>query len=137
MLLRPRTLSRFDRPLRVVALGLLSAFMLPCGFALAQTPPGTADNSFDTMLRAAGLKAKTAPMPDFVTKSRPDTGKLNYIPVGGKHPERPVKVMTPAEIAATTAELDATRVAQQRRAGVKPVPVPDKPTKSDKKSAAK
>jgi hypothetical protein len=85
------------------------------------------------MLRSLGLKAKTAPVPDFVTKSRPDVNKLNYMPVGSKHPERPVKVMTPAEIAATTADLDASRVAQQRKAGVKPVPVPDKPKKADKK----
>jgi hypothetical protein len=126
-----------------VAAALLLAVVAPSPLwtaARAQSAPGAAtaaapapDGPFDDMMRALNLKAKIAPAPDFVVKSRRPPGKVDYLPVGTKHPDRPVKVLTPAEVAATETDLDAARVAQQRRAGIKPAPVPEK----TKKAAAK
>jgi hypothetical protein len=105
----------------------------------AQAPASTAPSppTFDNLLRELDLKAKQAPAPDFVVKSRPAAGSTHYIPVGTPHPERTLKVMTPAEVAATTANLDSARTAQQRRAGLKPVPVPLKTPRTAPKSVAK
>ncbi len=98
--------------------------------AAAQTSGGGADasGSFDGLLRAFDLKAKPVEAPDFVRQSRPAT--TDFIPVGRQHPDRPVKVMTPEEVEATTRDLDRARVAQQQRAGVKSPPVPLKPSRA-------
>ena len=100
--------------------------------AAAQTSPAppAQDGSFDGVLRALKLKSDAAPAPAFVTRSRPDAGKLDYIPVGRQHPERTDKVLSPAEVSALTADLDASREKQQRKAGLRPARVPDKPTKA-------
>lgn len=96
------------------------------------TAPG--ESAYDILLEKLDLKAKVAPAPDFVVRSRPAAGSTRFIPVGTQHPARPVKVMTPAEVAATTAELDASRMGQQRRAGIKPLPVPLKSPKTGPKA---
>ena len=128
----------FASPLLPVTLPRIVAIAL----ALVATPlraqtaaPG--ESAYDTLLEKLDLKAKLAPAPDFVVKSRPAVGSTRFIPVGTPHPDRPVKVMTPAEVAATTADLDAARMGQQRRAGVKPLPVPLKPPKAAATAAAK
>ncbi len=115
--------------LMVGVMGVVSPLLSIPDRAAAQTAPAAGNGSFADTMEAVGLKAKVAPPPDFVVKSRPDPSKLNYLPVGTTHPERPIKVMTPAEIAATTADLDSTRMNQQRRAGLKPPPVPLKTQK--------
>lgn len=119
---------------RCAALGLALA-LLATPLAAQTAPQG--ESPYDTLLEKLDLKAKIAPAPDFVVKSRPAPGTTRFIPVGTPHPDRPVKVMTPAEVAATTADLDASRMGQQRRAGVKPLPVPLKLPKGAAKSDAK
>lgn len=107
-------------------LALIVALATPVAAARGQSvPDAPADGgSFDGILRALDLKAKPAQRPDFVERSRPADGAINYMPVGTDHPAGEVKTLTPAEVAATTADLDQARMAQQRRAGVKPLPVP-------------
>ena len=124
-LFSPRLSVRFRRLAPAVLLVTIAGAVCQAG---AQAPDpargATQGGSFDGILRALDLKPTMAPTPGFVRASRPATGSGDYIPVGRLHPERTDKVMTPAEVAATTASLDGTRVAQQRRAGVKPVAVP-------------
>lgn len=97
--------------------------------AAAQVDPVSAQSAdggsaFGGLMESLGLKSTTAPAPEFVRKSRPGEGSLDYMPVGAPHPANPIKVMTPAEVAAATDALDGARMTQQRRAGVKPIPVP-------------
>ena len=109
---------------------LLVGLQVAC--ARAQTPAPTTDApgpGFDDVLRSLNLKARESKTPDFVVKSRPAPGSMQFIPVGTPHPRRAVKVLTPAEVTATEAELDAARTQQQRRAGLKPQPVPEKTRK--------
>ena len=118
------------RPLAVLG------FLVNAALAQSAPPPVTPPEGagLDGLMETMGLKPRPVPAPDFVRRSRPDEGRMNYIPVGTLHPERAVKVMTPAEVAATTDMLDQARMNQQRRAGLKPAPVPMKNT--DRKSAA-
>ena len=115
----------------VLASALLALAAATTGPAGAQASGGAGASpggSLDGILRALDLKAKPAAAdPDFVRDSRPAT--TGYLPVGRAHPDRPVKVMTPEELAAQTESLDKARVAQQRGAGVTPPPVPLKPAK--------
>ena len=115
------------------ALGVVLA-LLATPLRAQTAAPG--ESAYETVLEKLDLKAKVAPAPDFVVKSRPAAGSTRFIPVGTPHPDRPVKVMTPAEVAATTAELDVFRMGQQRRAGVKPLPVPLKTPKTGAKAKA-
>ena len=132
--LHPRVGPNGSR-LRLCLSGLALAVGLGLGPASAQAGP-PAENaaeggSLDSVLRALNLKAETTHAPDFVRQSRRPEKDLHFLPVGTPHPERSDKVMTPAEIAAMTSSLDATRMADQKRAGLKPVPVPEKPKKSN------
>ncbi len=90
--------------------------------AAAQTATTAPDGSID-VLRALQLKAGPAPAPDFVVRTRPGADKLDFIPVGKHPPDRSDKILSPAEVSALTADLDATREKQQRRAGRKPAKV--------------
>ena len=127
-----------SRPRSIGALTVMFSLMLALSMrpAGAQAPASTAPSppTFDNLLQELDLKAKEAPTPDFVVKSRPPAGTTHFIPVGTPHPERSLKVMSPAEVAATTADLDSARTAQQRRAGLKPVPVPLKTSKATAKT---
>ncbi len=117
-----------SRAVSVFRVALTVAMVAPAASVVAQSAPvpdaPVGAGSFDGILRALDLKAKPAPRPDFVERSRPDDDGINYMPVGAEHPARTTKTLTPAEVAAATADLDRARMAQQRRAGVKPVPVP-------------
>ncbi len=114
----------------VLLLGI--ALATPAGAQTASSEATQSEGSFDGLLRALNLKATMTPPADFVQRTRPSDDKLEFMPVGVQHPVRPVKTMTPAEVAATTNELDAARMAQQRRVGLKPVAVPDKNASSAK-----
>ena len=114
----PRT---FRGTVTAAAVFGLCASLVGPGLAQSASPP---NGSFDDLLRGLDLKAKPTASPDFVIKTRPPEDQLHYIPVGSKHGDSPVKTMTPAEVAATTDQLDAARMAQQRRAGVKPAAIP-------------
>ena len=94
--------------------------------ALAQDASGPLDN----LLERLQIKAPpSSPPADFVTASRPKEAP-GFIPVGRTHPARTTKVMSPAEVAAAEAELDAARERQQRRAGRTPAAVPLKAPKN-------
>lgn len=112
-------LSRCARGLIVIAVTTL-----PFTASAQQAP----DGSLEGLLETVHLKAKLAPAAGFVTTSRPAKGG-DFIPVGTPHPDRAVKVMSPAEVLAAEADLDASRERQQRRAGRRPPSVPLKPTK--------
>ena len=75
----------------------------------------------DSALEMMNLKAKSAKAPDFVETTRPNPSDTDFMSIGTKHPTRPMKVRTPAEIKAAEAELDAARDAQL--AGHRPAPV--------------
>ena len=125
-----RQMSRASTRWRSAVIGSVFLVALPgaLGSARAQEASGTIEQpgSFDGLLRAMDLKAAVAPAPDFVQRTRPADDKLQFMPVGTPHADHPIKTLSPAEVAATTADLDAVRMTQQRRAGLKPIPVPDK-----------
>lgn len=118
-----RTVFSRRRGLGRIALAALVA--AACAPAAAQDAAGP----MDSLLERLQIKAPPTPQSDFVTASRPrqDPG---FIPVGRAHPVRATKVMSPAEVAAAEAELDAARERQQRRAGRTPHAVPLKTPKN-------
>ncbi|MCW6507573.1 hypothetical protein [Lichenifustis flavocetrariae] len=67
------------------------------------------------------LKTDPGTMPDFVQQSRDSKARQDFISVGAKPPDRSIKMKTPAEVQALTAELDAARAAQL--AGQRPKPL--------------
>lgn len=109
--------------LRRTALAAAMAAASPA--ALAQDASGP----MDSLLERLQIKAPPGPDSAFVTASRPkqDPG---FIPVGRTHPARATRVMSPAEVAATEADLDGARERQQRRAGRTPPAVPLKTPKN-------
>lgn len=114
----------FSRP-------VLSRTALALGMAAASAPSLAQDAAgpIDSLLERLQIKAPPVPQSDFVTASRPrqDAG---FLPVGRTHPSRATRVMTPAEVAAAEADLDAVRERQQRRAGRTPPAVPLKTPKN-------
>ena len=99
--------------------------------AFAQQP-----GPVDGLLERLQIKPTLAPAPDFVERSRSAKPQA-FQPVHQTHPDRATKVMTPAEVAAAEADLDATRERVQRRGGVKPASVPLKPAKAPTPPAPK
>jgi hypothetical protein len=119
------------------AAAALSAMALLAGCS------GDANPVRDTFV-AVGAGPKTAPMPDFVQKSRTAT-PLDYVPVGTTAPERPSVAKTADQVKAAEAEMDATRshneaagrVATQVGATPPPAPVTGAPPRSAASAAKK
>ncbi len=129
-----RSFNPLRRGLASVGRGVLVAAAL-AGAARAQSPGN--GSTFDGIMEQFGLKSRPTSAPDFVETSRPDPGSLRYIPVGPPRSDAPAaKVMTPAEVAATTAALDQARVRQQRGAGLHPASVPPKPAAKGARKAS-
>jgi hypothetical protein len=97
----------------------LAALLAPWSApARAQQAPS---NPVSAALGALGfIPAKQAPMPDFVTRTRPRQADLHYIPVGAPRPEPPSRVLTRSEIEAEEAKLSDLRARDDQRAGRKP-----------------
>ena len=102
------------------------------GFLLCAAPASAEDAPVDTVLKALDLKTDVGPTADFVQSTRPKT-EPDYLPVGTRHPERSIKVKTPAELKAMEASLDAARSRQDVIAGRNP---PVEAPKAAKKRAA-
>jgi hypothetical protein len=86
------------------ALGLFSA-----GARAGDDAPADAssnDNLFKTIFKTVGMATDAGPPQDFVVKARPP-GEKEYIPVGRKAFERPIKAKTPDEVKAVQTDLDA------------------------------
>ena len=117
----PRGIVRLISAVSVAVL----AFAVP---ATAQTTPApqAQPGPFDGVLETFGLKAKHTRAPDFVRRSRPDESAMHYLPTGAPPDGRNDRPLTPAEVSALTSQLDSTRMEQQRRAGLKPAPLPQK-----------
>jgi hypothetical protein len=97
-----------------------AAALLSCS---VQAAPSRAEDGFhplDSTLEFMNLKTKPGAMPDFVQQTRPDPTAQSYIGVGAKPADHALKVKSPAEVKALTAELDAARAAQV--AGKRPLP---------------
>jgi hypothetical protein len=87
------------------------------------------------LFAAVGAGPKTAPTPDFVASSRPES--LDYMPIGTPQAGRPTAARTADEIKAAEAELDTIR-GRNEAAGKsaaelggtptpQPIPLPKKP----------
>ena len=93
-------------------------------------PVSAEDAPVDTVLKALDLKTDAGPPADFVKESRPKT-EGDFVPVGTRHPDRTIKVKTPAELKSMEADLDAARSRQDKIAGRKPpVDLPKGPKKA-------
>ena len=98
---------------------VLAALVLGFGGCLGTSSAQAEDShSFDSVLQMLNLKAPPGTTPDFVEKTRP--GATDYLPIGTKHAERPIKKKSPTDVKAAEAELDAARAQQERRAGLRP-----------------
>lgn len=99
----------------------------------------TVSSTIRPLTDAAGFSTKVEPPKDFVTATRPATS--DYLAVGVTPPARKQTVLTPAEVAKATEQLDATRAAHDKLAGRKPpvqkskAAVPPKVKKQDEKPA--
>ena len=104
--------------------------ILLVGAAPACPGPAAAQSAgtVDRLLETLQLKAHLAPAAPFVTDRSGQTGG-GFIPACRTGAARAARPMTPAELATATADLDAARERQQRRAGRVPAAVPDKPAK--------
>ena len=123
--------DKFGRTIRVGVILVGASVVLP---GLARADDFTS-HPIDSMLKAFDLKTDVAPAPDFVQASRPKS-ESEFLPVGAPHPERSVKVKTPAELKAAEAQLDAARIHQDKLAGRKPPPATPVAAKKPPKSAA-
>jgi hypothetical protein len=104
------------------------AITLACAIPAAAQDGGS--HPLDSILEFMNLKTDPGPMPDFVQQSRHDLSQDGYIPAGAKPASRELKMKTPAEVKALTAELDAARAAQV--AGKRPKPLAAAPTAGPK-----
>jgi hypothetical protein len=94
---------------------------------------------------AVGAGPKTAETPDFVRQSRP--ASLDYVPIGTAAEERPTPAMTPEQVKAVEAQMEAVRSQNEAaarvaaQAGATPPPAPVKapgqsgPPKTPKKTS--
>lgn len=110
----------FSMATRCLLLALLASGFLSASAQAQQTP---AASPFRAALNAAGLRTDPAPMPDFVTRTRPPADRLHYIPMGGARPEPPDKPLTPDQIRAEEVDLAGLRSRDDRLGGRKPVVV--------------
>lgn len=89
----------------------ICATILVSGCAQAQSDePGALPRLFK-------LRTVPPPAPDFVVKSRPPEGSLQFIPTGAARPAPSGKPLTPDEIRAKERELDSTRAKQDQIVG--------------------
>ncbi|MDF2115438.1 hypothetical protein PY365_07655 [Roseiarcaceae bacterium H3SJ34-1] len=134
--------DRFGRLISVRSFSLCAFALLSTLPVAAQQAGGSAqqsDNPFATILR--GPRFTTTPMEpqDWVKRSRPADNQA-YIPVGRNADQPQRRVMTPDEVRAKEAELDAVRAKHDRLAHRKPLNVrigsataPPLPKKESKK----
>jgi hypothetical protein len=92
----------------------------------ARPEPGTveaviANNPISAILQGPKLWTETQDPEDWVKATRPKEPS-DYMPVGVTPPQHPLRVKTPAELAATKAALEAARAAMEKRLGRRPVP---------------
>ena len=110
--------GRIGRFLSVCSLGLCALALLAAAPVAAQQEGARAqqsENPFATILR--GPRFTTTPMEpqDWVKRSRPAENQA-YIPVGRAADQPQRRVMTPDEVRAKEAELDAVRARHDRLA---------------------
>lgn len=97
----------------------------------------TVSSTIRPLTDAAGFSTHVEQPKEFVTATRPAT--TDYLAVGVTPPDRKQTVLTPAELAKATEQLDATRSAHDKLAGRKPpvqkskAAVPPKVKKPDEK----
>jgi hypothetical protein len=103
-------------------IGFLWAFLALGGQALAQEPTSGGE-AVGKALDALQLRAEPAPAADFVEKSRPDAGSLDYKPLAPV--DKSSKKKSPAELDALGAELEKA-LARNRKAAAR-VKTPDVP----------
>lgn len=81
------------------------------------SPAGT-DSPLKSVMKLGNFATDTPQMPGFVTRTRPPAGTQTYIPLASPPPQSHTSALTPAEVQAETARLNAARKAQQKGAGV-------------------
>ena len=93
--------------------------MLAAGWAALAPVAAFADDPsrtpgfFDRVLETLDVKAKPAdPSPDFVTKTRPDPSRLDYIQRPVPHKVSPIPTKSAAEVERLKGALDAARAKQ-------------------------
>lgn len=105
-----------------------SALVLTVLIGINVTACAGGSNPVRDIATAVGAGPKTAPSPDFVANSRPQS--LDYMPIGTPVEGRPTAARTADEIKAAEAELDAVRArneaagAAAARLGGTPAPEP-------------
>jgi hypothetical protein len=118
--------------------GLVLIVLSGCSHPVEQYHADDPGNILNGPARAIGLLPEPVQPKDFVVAGRPT--EVQYMPVGIKPPDHPIKPKKPDEVKAMEKELDAARAAQEIKQGIdpnaKPVkapkkPVPEKPTSPD------
>jgi hypothetical protein len=105
-----------------------SALVLTILVGVNVTACAGGSNPVRDIATSVGAGPKTAPAPDFVASSRPQS--LDYMPIGTSVERRPTAARTPEEIMQTEAELNALRArneaagAAAARLGGTPPPEP-------------
>lgn len=96
-------------------LAAVLATLLLAGCSGAQS---TVSSTIRPLTEVTGFSTKVDPPKDFVTATRP--AQTDYVPVGVTPPARKQTVLTPAELATATEQLEATRAGHDKLAGRKP-----------------
>ncbi len=105
-------MSGKDR-VRNLSSGLSTAFVLLAVMLGTTAPVRAEDGMWNSVLEKLNLKATPAdPPPDFVEKTRPDSGGLTYMPPAVPHRVSPLAVKTPDQIQAKKDALDAAQARQ-------------------------
>ncbi len=102
----------------IIALGAALCGLTGCA---DQSPPSAAstDSPLKSVMKFGGFATDAPKMSGFVVKTRPPANSQSYIPLQAPRPQPASSLLTPAEVKAETARLNAARKAQQRKAGTK------------------
>lgn len=100
---------------------LAAAVLAPVLLAACAGTQASVSSTIRPLTDATGFSTKVDPPKDFVKETRP--ANMDYMAVGITPPARKQTVLTPAELANATSQLEATRAAHDKLAGRKP-PVP-------------
>lgn len=105
--------------------------------------PTTPENPIEVISKGLKLRADPVEPADFVRQSRPAEDQLNYLSTGGHRPEPDNKILTPDQVKAKQAEMEALLARHDRIAGRKPAaktaanPPAVSPRKADAASAGR
>jgi hypothetical protein len=118
------------RRLERLGLGLMFAMLAGCSHPPQKYEPDAPGNVLNGPARWVGWLPEPVQPQDFVVAGRPN--EVQYMAVGVKPNDHPIKPRKPDEVKQLEKELDTARSAQEKAQGIDPNPPPVKKQKKPK-----